>query len=635
MLLAAGPLQWAETAWGVAVGALALAALPLLLGALLLRITLLRRWLQRRPVKWSGRSDPSPSAKDPSPTWWERRKHGVAHMPVRLRRSVAPLAGRLAATSLSVEDFGSNDELTGKRLTRELVAAMDVTGSTKDSGTDLVAAPVGAQTAFAAVDEALSALPKGGQLAAALLTLASRLGGREKLRVTGHVLTCGARGPGLALSLIRGGGAVVDSVTLWGRTYAASGGDEIDQDEALRSLAVAGAVWTQFKALEYHEIVPEHQRQDLLGTRDWESYALLQVGVERDHGRARSSTRRLYAAALDRDPNNLNAQFNLARAELDAENKGVAITQLKDVHDRLEHRDCVLEKEHKAADDESNGPGGAGRCLFLRDPLHYQVRATLAANHLNKIAAEPGIWLEERDRDLRLSLCYLSVDLCDLELTLQELTLQELTSREKGGQGRILPTPEERRLRQLLMRIEGPLLVMWLQMRGLLGVDDPASADQVDRAKLAERLKVAAKGEKPELSNESVETFLMGGSPLCPLPDKSERGKQQTRLPTADATPQLNARTRYNLACYLSCVKRSEEEEEKVRFPCAMKQLEMALQSGEYLETARRDSTLAELRCTQPNDWRRVVGGKRRFWPSRSKTGCGRGLPRSNRRQRR
>jgi tetratricopeptide (TPR) repeat protein len=69
----------------------------------------------------------------------------------------------------------------------------------------------------------------------------------------------------------------------------------------------------------------------LLGTDDWKSYAYFQAGVEWELQGEKNKAQQLFLKALDQDPKNLGASFNLSVLDVQAEEYERALQRLKRV----------------------------------------------------------------------------------------------------------------------------------------------------------------------------------------------------------------------------------------------------------------------------------------------------------------
>ncbi len=181
-------------------------------------------------------------------------------------------------------------------------------------GVDLSTGSDHAEKLLAGVGGALAKLPQA-RLITGGWQLLRLLVARAPLVIEGIALPSGRRGAGLSLTVARGR-HVIRTITLWQQTYELgpvppAGDDEDDPpDPPWDRLAIAGAAWAQYVWLDW---IGGPGLTAKLGTADWQSYAYLQVGLEvltRDADRDLAQA--LFALAVDRDPANRQALFNLA-----------------------------------------------------------------------------------------------------------------------------------------------------------------------------------------------------------------------------------------------------------------------------------------------------------------------------------
>src|ERR1700722_2051093 len=288
---------------------------------------------------------------------------------------------------LRVEPFEGGKDVDAAGVSSALSAAMTRIGSLRRSGVDSVTAPVAASSALDAIAGGVKAAPAGGELAAALLRLGWWLLARGELQLSGRVLDSEAAGPGLALTIATASGRTIERLTVWAWEFEPVLGESPSkhaETDRLMCIATAGAVWTHFTILSDIWHLGEGDLRELLQTAVWRSYAFMQVGLEGKDHRGLDLTRALYARAVDADPHNLVAQFNLASLELDdawfEDVRGAGLLRLQRVHDELdgdEQLDCA----------PSASPAGRldrERALLGRDPLHYQVAYKRGACKLNE-----------------------------------------------------------------------------------------------------------------------------------------------------------------------------------------------------------------------------------------------------------
>jgi hypothetical protein len=254
----------------------------------------------------------------------------------------------------------------------------------RESGVDTVTAPIEAETTVEAIAAGVKAAPAGGELAAALVHLTAQLFAPGELQLSGQVLPADAGGPGLALTLATARGRVRERVTIRASELepsAAFEGYAEKEADRLTRLATAGAVWTHFQVLDGELHLGKKDLRLTLRTDSWRSYALMRVGIETDVRSDCNATRVLYAKAVDIDPANWTAQFNLASAELnDKEFKQARLAAIR----RLDHVHSVLEpsRQNGAHVGEVEKEPTA-KSLLERDPLCYQLCYKRTAANLN------------------------------------------------------------------------------------------------------------------------------------------------------------------------------------------------------------------------------------------------------------
>ncbi|MGH2911470.1 MAG: hypothetical protein ACRDJ3_03235 [Solirubrobacteraceae bacterium] len=393
-----------------------------------------------------------------------------------------------AARELRVQPFEGDEKTDAAAVSSALSSAMAHIGSSHRSGVDVVSAPISAGTAMEAIADAVKGAPSGGEFAAGLLRLFGWLIARGELQLSGHVLTSRLRGPGLALTVATSGGRVLEREMIWACDFEPAVGvgevfDDGDDTDRLLRVATAGAVWTYFTIFEEVWCMREDELKDRFQTTSWRSYALMQVGIDGHERRRPEVTRALYARAVDADPSNMVAQFNLASAELKDEQlehvRTAGSSRLERVHESFhsEHREeteGATELEHE-------------RWLLQCDPLHHQVAYKQGAAKLNHdVAVERSLekssggrarmpamvsafllpqprvdgdaagWMRPAGLTLTFAdLNELSTDLRRLEQTLVVLCEEDEKRWVAAG---AKPWMD---LKRVLSAIEGPMLVMW------------------------------------------------------------------------------------------------------------------------------------------------------------------------------
>jgi hypothetical protein len=309
----------------------------------------------------------------------------------------------LAGTALHMDKFSASPEVGDPEAVATMLGAqLSGTGARRPlAGVDLATTPYRTSSVLDDIAETVKGLPNG-QVLAALIKLGQKLLPRSDLYVRGYLLSSPERGAGLVLSIVSDAGQVASSGTLWADVLepysnpmdadlsAWQGTNHGAQQQAdpkptpnanhgvnavtpqaasvarprgdVLRLAIAGAVWVQFQLLE------EIGQADLSTVRNWRSASLFEVAVHDEGSRDNRGLRALYALALDRDPGNLPALFNLAVLELHAGYTTLACARLCTILD-------ALHQEHHRAGAQG---GAAGAVAEKHDPLFYQAHYTLA-----------------------------------------------------------------------------------------------------------------------------------------------------------------------------------------------------------------------------------------------------------------
>ncbi|HXC45140.1 MAG TPA: hypothetical protein VNU24_00935 [Solirubrobacteraceae bacterium] len=564
---------------------------------LLLRAT---RWLARRPrtIRWAWRNS------RPSSLGYRRREMfgDPPRKPLQwLKRCTARAIAWHAERPLRVQPFEGAPDTDPTAVSSSLSSAMTRIASSRRSGVDTVTAPIAAESAIEAIAEGVKAAPAGGGMAAALLRLGAWAVARGTLQLSGHVLAPTVAGPGLALTISTGSGRVLERLTLRAGEFESgtAGGTSSQGNEADRCARVttAGAVWTHFKILEDEWHLSEDDIRESLRTADWHSYALMRVGAEGNDWRPPQATRALYARAVDADPDNLTAQFNLASAEMEdvelVKVRGAAMRRLELVHDELDGEGRCTKDPQAGAED------AVGQELLLnRDPLHYQVAYKQIAARLNyDVALEveleaihPGLryprisasapWLKSRVAQAcaaqpaeaydavgvlwnlrRSDLERIRDHLCDIERTL--IVLGEADSKRFVNAS----SKQWEQLRALLREIEGPTLVLWAMVALRVGPSDNTQW-------ASESLWLSQAGA-PKKRRDLL--ALIEGGDLTPV-----KAVAFARGPRVSTT----SRTCFSLACWYADIGRLQS---------ALRELALSLECGG--EIARRRVSDDQLRA--------------------------------------
>lgn len=576
---------------------------PLLLSAVVARIpplvNVFRRW------SWSSqRAEARRVAQPPSAArlkrWWRLVR-------VATVRFVRALAWPILALRLRVEDFqgsirGRTDDgedevaIDGASVAATVRVAILRAGATGRSTPLFVSAPFSAAAAFSDVASAVSEVPGKGKLAAAiarLLSLVARLLGRDELVLSGRVLSSTACGPGVALLIAHANGRVIDSRILWAEKYEVDGhaGQLIDPTDRLRRVAVAAAVWAQFTMLRTYRALTDRDYEETIGTTEWESYAyhLVATRTTPEHVGHEAVMRALFAHAVDCDPRNMQARFNLAMDALgDPRREESALEELKALHDVLERRDA----------------GDSG--FEAADQFHFQVSQGWAAMALERllclersarVARSNGArGARVRDarptRELKDAWSALTQDLLRLESALKR-TDEAVTTRwgERWASSLTIDSGAETvRIDAFMRQLEGRMLAAWasiafhlerlraMQSQTVVQAPGASEEQELGRAWLIARFEEA----DCHLVHEAVVRDYLLASPNVLL-DES---------------------THYNLACYFA---------DRGLRPEAERELGKAMGTGHRRKRALADPQLARYRSliAQLCDGRDAQPGRR------------------------
>jgi hypothetical protein len=466
---------------GVVLGALALGlALLALVGAVLLRISPIKRFVRRRA--WKVRRSSLFAA-----AWLKRRAYGLG------RWLFKPFAWA-TATPLQVEELTGGKADSGKAATQALKGFLPAVTARRDAGVTFVTTPFAAKTALEEVTDLLSSLPQG-KVAAAMLKIGRRILPRDTLHVSGSVVTSTERGPGLALSLGDTRGTSVASTVLWAADfdpYLAPDTKKDSDEERMLRLTLVAAVWAEFTALRHHGVLKDNKEwRRHLGTREWMSYAFLQVAtIERKH-RDELVTQAGYVRALDRDPRNVHALVNLAQVDVLREDFAQARRRFAEVLARLDARE-------------------GNRDLLDRDPVRYQAAYGAAIATIEN--DDPERIRKARDE-------------------LRPYVVQLERSIEKLGEGAPRDAAD---LRALLCRFEGPTLVLWAYMDARIEMHE-RSLEEPDESR----------GALPTPADESLKRKQL----IRRLEEDELRHGTLVRNFVLKHV-EVGARTQYNLASY-------------------------------------------------------------------------------------
>ncbi len=500
---------------------------------------------------------------------------------------------KFAERPLRVEPFEGGKDVDAAGVSSALSAAMTRIGSLRRSGVDSVTAPVAASSALDAIAGGVKAAPAGGELAAGLLRLGWWLLARGELQLSGRVLESDAAGPGLALTIATASGRTVERLTVWAWEFEPVLGESPSkhaETDRLMCIATAGAVWTHFTILSDIWHLGEKDLRELLQTAVWRSYAFMQVGLEGKDHRSPDLTRALYARAVDADPHNVVAQFNLASLELDdawfKDVRGAGLLRLQRVHDELDGETLLSCAPHQSSADRLKRE----QALLDRDPLHYQVAYKRGASKLNEeVVAEAK---REAGHEGCAATCELlpadasdiAMHLCELEETLQVLHICDERRWPAAS------SKAWRELRQMLSAIEGTMLVLWAMVA--------ARAGRVDgSAWPAQELRDPGKPGRLDSACEQRDQVI-------------ERLWEQSLTPGAAVHFARSnhvwrtSRTRLNLACWYADLKLPSY---------ALRELELGLECGGQAAGRRiNDPQLRKVRAACAEEWAKLV---RRYTP--------------------
>ena len=257
-------------------------------------------------------------------------------------------------------------------------------------------------------------------------------------------------------------------------------------------------------------------------TAVWRSYAFMQVGLEGKDHRGPDLTRALYARAVDADPHNSVAQFNLASLELDdawfEDVRGAGLLRLQRVHDELDGDELLDCSPCESQADRFERE----RALLDRDPLHYQVAYKRGACKLNEdvlVDSEQEVDQDDSTSHRRLvppDADDLATHLRDLEETLQVLHVCDARTWPAAG------SKAWRELRQMLSAVEGTMLVLWAMVAARAGRADGTmwSGRRVEQAGWLERRSFGCWPVRATLDRDRT---LAGGARSRPAPPSTSR----------------------------------------------------------------------------------------------------------------
>jgi Domain of unknown function (DUF4332) len=479
-------------------------------------------------------------------------------------------------------------ELKGEKidLAWQLRDALGEASAPLGQGVDLATGTDNADAVLGGVNGALADLPQGKLLQGAwqLLRLLVSV---APLRVAGTIIPRESRGYAVSLTVARGR-HLIATETLWQESYEVGPVDAGAEatDPPWQRLAIAGAAWAQYVWLDRLGGTPLTQA---LGTADWQSFAFLQVGRDVMANEAdRELAQTLFARAVDRDPGNREAAFNLAVMERRRDDPGQAIERLSQLVRNLGGPTVAYDVGTLSEVGEE-----AGRLPHERALLWFQATYNLSAAYLQRYLRDyrPGDTVavdRERRGDFSMAMGCARLLVCDIEVVLESLP----SSRGRRYRG-AKPARESD-----LVAIEGPAIVLLAglrtilcQGRGTTGLAQPEDAGKVERNDVRDSARSAQQIGTDVGPDDLVERFVL-------------------RDPHRSAY-----RTRYNLACYYSRLaamkargRPADDPDVKALFDRALVQLAYALETRDLIELASGDVFLRELRNARPAEFWNALG---------------------------
>src|SRR5262245_24605807 len=274
--------------------------------------------------------------------WWRRVWYGIR------------AGGRwLFGASVRVE-AGTDDE----DLRTAVQGLIGGTSGLADAGVDVSAGQAGSDV----VDDIASALKEvpQGKLLAALIPLIRTALPRDAYFVRLKPLAGEDKTPqGVAVTLATRRSIVRAADTLMKADF--DGGYDPPAGEApVPVLAIAAASWADYAVMGLRNRLD--YAESIRGTRDARSHTLFRVGLEHQRAGRFEVAQTLYAQALDADPTNWTARFNLGICD----------------NRRGEHEQAQARFE--VVVDEAGGPDPTG--FKMRNPLWYSAVYNLAATYV-------------------------------------------------------------------------------------------------------------------------------------------------------------------------------------------------------------------------------------------------------------
>lgn len=534
----------------------------------------------------------------------------------RHRRWRMHAVGWFYGGQIKVESFtaaeGAGDAASFAAVVQD---ALGSSSAAVDAGVDVMV-PSTESDVLADIADSVKDLPHG-KVAQALLNIGRKTLPRDAFFLKGHLLPPADRGAGLTLALSTRRGRVRSTTTLWEKTYtvgsapAASGVGGItsrtnarDGDAAPKEsdkganpfpyeLALAGAAWAEYRISEHRR----DPRLELLGTRDWQSYAYLQTGLAKERTAGSVAAQPLFARAVDQDATNVVAALNLAISEIREKDFDRAIARLVKIRVTADTQGCR-----------------SGSKILGLEPTWFTASYQLAAAQLMRYRQEVS---DGGTKQSLIEIRRTARELCQAT----EAGLSELATRLNGCQR------------------EGPPGQFWrwaLRLWPLSKTDegkeearaDTCAARAADDTLLKQRLErwdrflrrvegpslvLLASVQLPEDGSTSTATSTRDMD-RAGLISAWESAAERSRGPSPDEIigylrreVDLDSRTHYNLACYYA-ERGKQNEEPKVEYDKALEELRYAVEPAELVEWSESDPSLEPLRKDREPEFEAVIG---------------------------
>jgi len=475
-----------------------------------------------------------------------------------LRENTLRLAGHcvlwLTDSSVRVQTFAGDVEgIDAAGVSSALAGFLPEIGSPTRIGQPgpidprLETAAFDATTVAQDIEKALSEAPYG-KAAAALLSLADRVLPRDRLFLGGYILESTQKGLGLTVTLTKSDGSVLESEMIWSGDFdpAITSNRKATRETSAPplTLALVAAVWLTFVLTERSG---QRNIEQAFGTASWQAFALVRVGLQGGAKRPALVTQEIYARACEAD-----AERRTGRSSDDpvspngcyrAASYNLALAQLR--RDRYRFGPLYLRARETLSRLAQSEP---------EDLLTFSVAFNEAVALINAYHAG------------RAGLVEVSRGHASLLSAVKRLERQ-LMVLESGAQSE----QDARFVRQL----EAPMIGLWAAL-DLACRHDVARSDGT----------VGSRGVQ-RLDREKLVLGLKSGTLTH---DDVVRGYLVERA--------IDARTRYNLACYWSA--RGDQN-------AALRELAISLESGTVGGAAATDPGLFVLSRAQPAEFRALL----------------------------